>query len=99
MAAWFRLDADGTVTLSVHAQPGARRTQVAGLHGCSVKIRLAAPAQDDRANAALTAFLAERFAVPRRAVSLVTGARARDKRLMVSGSAVAPAVALGIEAD
>jgi uncharacterized protein (TIGR00251 family) len=93
---WFRRDAAGTVMVCVHAQPGARRTEVAGLHGASIKIRVAAPALEDRANAALVDYLAERFAVPRRNVTLVAGAKSREKRLEVRGSTVPPPVALGI---
>jgi uncharacterized protein (TIGR00251 family) len=96
MPAWFRLSGDGTLLLHVHAQPGAKRTEVAGLHGESVKIRLAAPALEDRANAALVAFVAERFDVPRRDVTLVSGAKSREKRLEIRGSALAPADALGL---
>jgi uncharacterized protein (TIGR00251 family) len=99
MPDWFRLAEDGVVILSVHAQPGAKRTEVAGLHGDSVKIRLAAPPLDDRANEALLAFVAERFGVPRRDVALVSGAKSREKRLGIRGSSVAPHRALGIPAD
>jgi uncharacterized protein (TIGR00251 family) len=83
----------------VHAQPGARRTEVTGLHGDRVKIRLAAPAQEDRANEALRDFLAGRFAVPRREVTLVAGEKSRDKRVEIRGSAVAPHDALGLPRD
>ena len=93
---WFRLEADGSVSLRVHAQPGAKRSEVAGLHGEAVKIRVAAPALEDRANEALVAFLAERFGVPRRDVSLVSGERSREKRFRVVGSRVAPGEALGL---
>lgn len=96
MTDWFRRDAAGTVTLCVHAQPGARRTEVAGRHGASVKIRVAAPALEDRANAALVDYLAERFAVPRRHVTLVAGAKSREKRLEIRGSTLLPPEALGI---
>jgi uncharacterized protein len=97
MTDWFHLAANGAVTLRIHAQPGAKRTEVAGLHGGSLKIRLAAPALEDRANEALVAFVAERFGVARRAVTLVSGAKSREKRLEVRGSTVAPASAFGIE--
>lgn len=93
---WFRRDADGSVTIAVHAQPGARHTEVAGLHGEAVRIRLAAPALEDRANEALVEFLAGKFGVPRRSVTLEAGAKSRQKRVRVRGSAVGPAEALGI---
>ena len=99
MPDWYRVCADGTVQLRVHVQPGAKRTEVAGVHGESLKIRLAAPALEDRANEALVAFVAERFGVARRAVTLVAGAKSREKRVEVRGSPVAPAAAFGIGPD
>lgn len=81
-ASWYRRDASSLV-LRVHAQPGARRTEVAGVHGDALKIRLQAPALEDRANEALVAFVAERLGIARRYVTLAAGARARDKTLKV----------------
>jgi hypothetical protein len=82
---WLRIGAGGAATVAVHAQPGARRTEVVGLHGESLKIRLAAPPVDGKANAALRAFVAERLGVPAMRVELVAGASSREKRLRVSG--------------
>lgn len=96
MTDWMRREADGTVTLRLHVQPGARRTEVCGLHGASLKIRVAAPALEERANEALVAFLAERFGVPRRGVTLVSGAKSRDKRVEIRGSTQAPEAALQV---
>ncbi len=87
MPSWHRLAADGTLSILVHAQPGARRTEVAGLHGAALKIRVAAPALEDRANEALAAFLAERLGVARRQVRLASGAKSREKRFEVHGGA------------
>jgi len=69
----------------VHAQPGAKRSGVAGLHGDRLKIRIAAPALDGRANDALVEFVADRLGVPRRSVSVVSGERSRDKLVAVAG--------------
>jgi len=88
--AWYRRSADGTLVVRVHAQPGAKRTEVAGLHGEALKVRVAAPALEDRANEALVAFLAGRFAVPRRDVRLLSGAKSREKRFEIRGAAVQP---------
>lgn len=99
MPDWFRIDAEGTVTLKVHAQPGARNSSVAGLHGPAVKIRVAAPAIEDRANEALTAFLAARFGVARRDVTLVSGERSQEKRFEIRGSRIAPDIALGLAGE
>ena len=95
MTAWHRRLADGTIALAVHAQPGAKRTGIAGLHGDALKIRVAAPALEDRANEALVEFLAEIFAVARRDVTLVGGARSREKRFEIRGSSVDPGTIVG----
>ena len=95
MAAWCRRLPDGTLLVHVHAQPGAKRTELAGLHGEALKIRVAAPALADRANQALVEFLAQAFGVVRRDVSLVAGAKSREKRFEIRGSRVAPESVLG----
>lgn len=78
--------------LQVHAQPGARQSAFAGLHGEALKIRLAAPAQDGRANDELRRFLAQEFAVPLSAVILLSGESARQKRLRIRGVKLLPPV-------
>ena len=74
-----------TRTLELHVQPGARRTEVAGMHGERIKIRLAAPASEGRANEALIEFLAEEFGVARRAVRILSRMKSRDKRVVIEG--------------
>jgi uncharacterized protein (TIGR00251 family) len=81
----------GEVVLDLHVQPGAKRTEVAGTHGDRLKIRLAAPPVDGAANDELVRFLAEAFGVPRRNVTIVTGATARRKRVRVEGATRQPA--------
>ena len=99
MPTWYHRDPSrGLIVLRVHVQPQARRTEVAGLHGESVKIRLAAPPLDNRANEELVAFVAARFGVARRDVTLLSGEKSREKRLEVRGSAVEPEVALAVPA-
>jgi uncharacterized protein YggU (UPF0235/DUF167 family) len=74
--------AEGTLLL-VNAVPNARRTELAGLHDGCLRVRLAAPAIEGRANAALLAWLCESLHLPRRAVSLLAGDSARRKRLLL----------------
>ena len=50
MSDWYRVAADGHITLTLHIQPGAKKTEFAGLHGDALKIRLAAPPVDGKAN-------------------------------------------------
>lgn len=72
------------MVLSLHIQPGAKKTEVVGLHGEALKLRLAAPPVDGKANEALVAFLAETLGVAKARVSLVSGMTSRAKRLRVS---------------
>jgi len=74
-----------TARVAVHVQPRARRTEVAGMHGDAVKIRLAAPPVDGAANVELVRFVAERLGVPRAAVRIAAGAASRRKVVEVDG--------------
>lgn len=85
-AVWLREAADGSVVLTLHIQPGAKRTEFVGLHGEAVKVRLAAPPVDGKANAALCAFLADFCGVPKSAVTLISGETSRAKRVRVAGA-------------
>lgn len=89
MVAWYRSEA-GSITLTLHIQPGAKRSEVAGLHGDALKIRLAAPPIEGRANEALLRFVADSFDVPLRQVELLRGAQSRHKMVKVTGSKVVP---------
>ena len=71
--------------LQVHVQPGAKRSEFAGQHGERIKIRLAAPAVENRANEALVEFLAAHYRVPKRNVRIAAGLRSRDKRVVIDG--------------
>ena len=79
MTAGAARDNKGAVILNLHVQPGAKRTEVAGRHGDALKIRLAAPAVDGKANAELLRFLSDAFDVPLRNVTLVRGESSRQK--------------------
>ena len=76
--------------MTLHVQPGAKRSEVSGLHGEALKIRLAAPPIEGRANEALLRFIADCFNVPLRNVELKQGAQSRHKRVEVRGSTVEP---------
>lgn len=85
MSEWFRVAADGRITLTLHIQPGAKKTEFAGLHGDALKIRLAAPPVDGKANEALIKFVAETLKLPKSAVSLKSGQSSRRKVLELTG--------------
>ena len=75
-----------TVRVSVHVQPRATRSEIVGLHGAALKVRLQAPPVDGAANEALVTLLAERLGVTRRAVRVVAGASSRAKTVEVDGT-------------
>jgi uncharacterized protein (TIGR00251 family) len=74
-----------TGTVALHVVPRARATEVVGMHGDAVKIRLAAPPVDGAANAELIRFVAHRLGVPAARVTIVAGAAGRRKMLAVEG--------------
>jgi hypothetical protein len=73
------------VILELHVQPGASRSEFAGRHGDRVKVRLAAPAVDGRANEALIEFLAAHYGVRKRDVRILSGLKSRQKRVEIDG--------------
>jgi uncharacterized protein (TIGR00251 family) len=84
---WYRCEG-AHVTLTLHVQPGAKKSIVAGLHGDALKVRLAAPPIEGRANEALLRFVADCFNVPLRNVELLHGAQSRHKTVRVTGSLI-----------
>ncbi|HKD72708.1 MAG TPA: DUF167 domain-containing protein [Candidatus Acidoferrum sp.] len=73
------------VLLAVRVQPRASRDEVAGAIEGALKIRLCAPAVDNRANEALTEFLAAVLKVPKSSVRILSGERGRTKRVEITG--------------
>ena len=90
MASWYQHN-DDVITLNLHVQPGAKSSAISGLHGDALKIRLAAPPVEGRANKALMKFLAELFAVPLRDIKLLRGQQSRHKVVQVTDSTIDPA--------
>ncbi len=76
--AWARRTPTGWV-LSVRVQPGAGRSSVVGTIGDELKVRVAAPANEGKANAELVRFLARELGVPRGVVRIARGETARSK--------------------
>ena len=78
------------LVLDVRVQPRASRSEIAGLHGERLRIRLQAPPVDGKANAALLEFVAGVFAIPRARVTIEHGLTGRDKRLRLHGVPALP---------
>ena len=73
------------VRFTVRVQPRASRSEVCGVHGDALKVRISAPPVDGAANDALVDLLAESLGVARRAVRIVAGATGRSKVVDVDG--------------
>jgi uncharacterized protein (TIGR00251 family) len=84
----------GTVVFEVRVQPRASKNEVSGAMEGALKIRLQAPAVEDRANQALCEFLAELLKRPKAAVRILSGERSRSKRVEVWGVTAAEVEAL-----
>lgn len=87
-AAWARKTDRGWV-LQIRVQPAAGRSKVVGEHGGALKVRVAAPANEGKANAELLRFLARTLGVSRGSIELVRGERSRDKAVAVACDAEA----------
>jgi uncharacterized protein (TIGR00251 family) len=71
--------------LRLRVSPGAGRAGIVGRHGAAWKVRVTAPPEHGRANEAVLRLLADTLAVPRAAVSLVSGHAAREKVVELTG--------------
>lgn len=78
--------------LRLRVVPNAKRSEFVGRHGDALKVKIAAPALEGRANEELIEFFAEALDVPRREVTLVSGEKSRDKTIAVASLDEAEAV-------
>jgi uncharacterized protein (TIGR00251 family) len=89
-ATWYRHDrAAGTLFVNLHVQPNARSSGFAGLHGDALRVRIAAPAVDDKANEALLEFLRRELGLPARCVGIRHGLHGRRKIVAIAGDSAA----------
>lgn len=79
------------IRLKVHVQPKARRTEIVGVHGDALKVRVKAPPMDGAANRALVEFLAEVLRIPQAGIRIAGGSSSRRKSVVIRGVAVASA--------
>ena len=84
--------ADGVI-VSVRVVPRAAKSGVAGTRGGALLVRLTAPPVEGAANAELIEVMAAALGVPKRMVSIVSGERARQKRVHIAGIGAATAEA------
>lgn len=80
---WLAAGANGGSEITLHVQPGASKSELAGLHGDALKLRVSARAVEGAANAAVLEFVAEWLDVARRDVKLLRGDKSRRKTVWV----------------
>lgn len=85
--------------LSLWVQPGARKTEPVAVVEMRLKLKLAAPPVEGKANDALVRWLSDRLDVPQRAVQLVSGQTSRQKRLRVACDLPCEAVVQRLDPD
>lgn len=82
---WLKQTPTG-IALNLYCQPGAKLTKVVGLHNGCLKISLQAPAQENKANELLLAWLSKQLKVPQKQIQFVSGQNSRQKRVEIWGS-------------
>jgi uncharacterized protein (TIGR00251 family) len=83
---WARLSSDKrSIALTLHVQPGARVSTISGLHGDALKVRIAAPATENRANAALIGLLSDALGIAPSKVRIAQGDKSRRKVVQIDG--------------
>lgn len=76
---------DGGWDILVRVQPGARKSECVGVMEGRLRVRLMAPAVENKANKALVAFIASVLGIKAAKVRLAAGDTSREKRLHVAG--------------
>lgn len=76
---------DGSFIFPVRVVPRAKKDEIAGVEGESLKVRIAAPPVRGKANEALVELLAQALGVRKRQVEIASGQRARNKTIRIRG--------------
>lgn len=75
----------GSVRIAVHVTPKSGRDEIAGWRGGELSLRVTAPPEGGKANAAVAVVLAKALGVPKGAVRVVRGETSRHKQVEVEG--------------
>jgi len=76
---------DHGVSLAVRVAPRASRNELVGVEAGALKVRLTAPPVEGAANQALVKLLAKALGVAKGKVTVISGERSRNKRVLVEG--------------
>lgn len=82
MESWLKIHEKGTL-LFLHIQPGASTTELMGIHGERLKLKVGAPPQDGEANDAVIDYLALILKIPKKKIFILRGLSSRQKDILV----------------
>ena len=77
------IEKGGAVSFKVRVQPRASRTEIAGEHAEAIRLRIAAPPVDGKANEECRRFLARLLGISASSVEIVSGNSSRDKIIRI----------------
>jgi uncharacterized protein (TIGR00251 family) len=78
-------DSECGIILQVYIQPGAKKNEIIGLHNGALKIKIQSPPEDGKANDALVDFVAKTLNISAKQVSLISGLKSRNKKILIEG--------------
>ncbi len=81
---FVRQTAEGVV-VRLHVVPRSSRTELCGLHGDALKLKVQAPPVEGAANKEIQRFLAKSLKIPKKSIQLVSGATSRQKEFLIKG--------------
>jgi len=84
---------DGVI-IKLHLQPRASRTEICGIQGDELKVRVTSPPVDDAANTLCTEYFAKLFKTAKSRVTIISGSKSRHKRLLITGTTLDDALGL-----
>ncbi|OGT38672.1 MAG: YggU family protein [Gammaproteobacteria bacterium RIFCSPHIGHO2_12_FULL_38_14] len=77
--------AKNEIILNIYLQPGAKKSELSGMHNGYVKIKVNSPPVDGKANAALILFLSKFLKIPKSSIKIISGEKSKIKKLSISG--------------
>lgn len=99
LPSWLSSKSTAATLVRVYAQPGAKKTAIVGEFNGMLKIALAAPPVEGKANALLLKFLAKTLKLPKSALTLSSGETSRNKAVLITGSEPREILAILISAQ
>lgn len=78
--------ADDRVIIRLHLQPRASKTEICGIQGDELKVRVTSPPVDDAANRLCIEFFSTVFRTAKSNITIISGHKSRHKRLQITGT-------------